>query len=208
MGQPPVPSGSEPARRYRLAGARHAFVVLSAVIAGLWVGPGVSASNFGSIIYQTDPESGAWLANNRTHKIDLNNTTTQTGAAIQWAMENALEPTVINPTLVDDAVHDVQVLDGNFNNFLVAYVTCPPEAETTGSHPNRTCRGQRLRFNLQHMEDYTLQQRRSTACHELGHTVGLRHVADFDADTCMRVNISNRPATYREHDRTMIDSNY
>lgn len=170
--------------------------------------PGAQASNFGSIIYGNDPESGAWLANNRTHKVDLHNTTTETGAAIQWAMANALDPTVMNTVLVDDEVYDVQVRDANYNNFLVVWTSCPPGAATSGSHPNRVCRGQRIRFNLQHMTDYTLKQRRSTACHELGHTVGLRHVSISDAETCMRINVIDRPATYRPHDHSMLESHY
>lgn len=180
---------------------------LSSVI---WLAPlSVQASNFGSIIFGTEPvESGAWLANNRTHKGDLHNTTTEIGAAVQWAMANALEPTLMTAVLVDDEIYDVQIRDGNWDNFLVAWTSCPPSAVTSGSHPNRVCRGQIIRFNLRNMTEYTLKQRRSTACHELRRSVGLRHVSDSDAQTCMRVNIFDRPATYRPHDHSMLESNY
>lgn len=96
-------------------GASLTLLVLSSVI---WIAPlGVQASNFGSIIFGTEPvESGAWLANNRTHKVDLHNTTTEIGAAVQWAMANALEPTVMTAVLVDDEIYDVQIRDGNWDN--------------------------------------------------------------------------------------------
>ena len=168
----------------------------------------VRATNFGSIIYTTNPESGAWLANNRTHEVDLHNTTTEWGAAIQWAMTNALDPTVMNTVLVDGSVYDVRVVDDNYNNFLTAWTSCPPEAQVSGSHPYKVCRGQKIHVNLQNVSGYTVTQRRSLACHELGHTVALRHVDNPDAASCMRVNVINRPTTYSGHDQNMISSNY
>ncbi|MGH2653814.1 MAG: hypothetical protein ACRDHV_05615 [Actinomycetota bacterium] len=100
--------------------------------------------------------------------------------------------------------YDVRVVDDNYNNFLTAWTGCPPEAQVSGSHPNKVCRGQKIHVNLQNVSGYTVTQRRGLACHELGHTVTLRHVDNPGAASCMRVNVTNRPTTYSGHDQNMI----
>lgn len=189
------------------AGHKLAAILLALCFVAL-AGAEALGSNFGSIIYASSINSGAWLANNRTHKVDLHNTTDAVGAAIKWAMDNALGETTINPVLVDGNDYDVRVLDGGYDTWTVAWVSCPPEAQKSGSHPNMVCRGQRLRVNLPHISNYTVKQRRSMACHELGHTVSLRHVAINDAETCMRGNVIDRPTTYRYHDKQMLLDHY
>ena len=163
-----------------------------------------AAQPFGSGLFQTNPESGYWLANGPGHRVDLHNTTTNVGAAIQWAMVNALDnPTVMNVTLWDGENYDVRVVDADYGpSFPAAWVSCPPGGDS-GAHPNKTCYGQKLHWNLN--EGYegtndTLHERRSRACHELGHTVGLGH-APWDADSCMAFALpANRPKTYSNHD--------
>ena len=72
---------------------------------------------------------------------------------------------------------DVLVTDSNygFNNIL-GWVECLPGSATSGSHPYRRCDKQKLRLNGSYASLITTwQARRSLSCHEIGHTVGLRH---------------------------------
>lgn len=104
--------------------------------------------------------------------------------------------------------YDVRVYDDDYgDNNVYGWVECPTTATTGGgtNYPNRWCYGQRLRFNLE--ETYAGYWDTSfgggfVACHELGHTVGLRHEADIFEFGCMQVDtpdfaVSN---TYSEED--------
>jgi len=149
------------------------------------------------------------MANNRTHRVWLHNTTSPIDNAITWAM-NDMDSTVMFLVSGDSDRFDVKVVDGDFGAeiFLVAWTSCPAEAQVSGSHPNKVCKGQKIHFNLPHMSSYTLAERRSAACHELGHTVALDHVWNTESQSCMRGNVIDRGTTYTGHDKSKIDENY
>ncbi len=80
---------------------------------------------------------------------------------------------------------DVWVLNGNYGDTTWwAYGACSTTATFGGSDPDRWCRPQDIFYNITHPSNWdgTLTGRRAVACHELGHTVGLRHVG---SGSCM-----------------------
>lgn len=74
-------------------------------------------------------------------------------------------------------VHDARAFDyayGDTGYWGATY--CPSTSTQGGSDPARWCYPQYIRFNLTYSHKLdSAQERRAIACHELGHTVGLRH---------------------------------
>lgn len=116
-----------------------------------------------------------------------------------------------------DTAPDVAAMDNDYgNNGIAAWVDCP--AANTGigtrnaSPETRWCRGQYLRFNGNAVvrNDYFATGLRTEflACHELGHTIGLRHrnvdgscLATFGAGAL-------RQETLAPHDRLHVNAWY
>lgn len=57
------------------------------------------------------------------------------------------------------------------------YTDCPTKYEGTQAHPNRTCTQSVIELNASRASGPPIN---TLACHELGHSVGLHHVADID----------------------------
>ena len=190
-------------------------VLVAAFATGVVLGAGsdAMASNFGSTAAGGDPVNQVSLANNLHHRVDFKNTTTDVGGAVQWALNNAYPDAGVTWTWVDSDSFDVRVRDfGAGDNGAFAWVNCPDGADEGGTNPNRWCYGQILTWNLYSGYDYandTVQERRSRGCHELGHTFGLRHQLNDDADaTYMRLYNPNRVARLSQHDINHINNNY
>jgi predicted Zn-dependent protease len=83
---------------------------------------------------------------------------------------------------------------------------CAPGAAVVGSAANHTrwCKPQYVKFNEHYVQatgqlDYIL-------CHELGHTIGLRHSGEFNS--CMQTGAFPGPSGTTQHDRDHINSRY
>jgi hypothetical protein len=201
------------------------------VVLALAVGAGLAiaaaparASNFGSIACAIDPfgevRTCVSLANNNVHAVRVGGYGLDEIPFLPYAHDNViayeLDPTDLHAYLDPaDPVPDVWVMDRNYGPGVAAWTECPTNnSGSGGTHPNFWCRGQVVRYNAFFYLSMTgfydnPQQVETIVCHELGHTVGLRHPADtFDPSTCMGAPGQGRPTTYSAHDVAHINSRY
>jgi hypothetical protein len=113
---------------------------------------------------------------------------------------------------------DVVAFSGDYGeNGAAGWVYCPTEA-AQGANPrgDRWCRGQEMHFNVNARYSVFFADdasRDHITCHELGHTVGLRHWGnppqtsgpDVGA-TCMNANTPNGPTGLHEFDTDHINA--
>jgi hypothetical protein len=135
-------------------------------------------------------------------------------AAVRRAMDDVYDPTDL--TMVEDARvtgrTDVIVFAGDYGeNGAAGWVYCPSDAPQ-GVNPSgdRWCRHQELHLNLN--PRYAVffgdeASRNHVACHELGHTVGLRHWGNPPQTsgsqvgaTCMNSNTPDGPTELHAFD--------
>ena len=141
--------------------------------------------------------------------------------AVRRAMRDAYEPTVL--TMIVDRQRtprtDVIVYAGDYGqNGAAGWVHCPRSSpQGTNEHGHRWCRQQRLYFNRNPRYAAYLADaasRMHLACHELGHTVGLRHWGNPPQSvgptrpTCMNVNTPNGPTSLHRWDRQNLNAYY
>ena len=149
------------------------------------------ASNWGSVCDNSiDCVS---LANNQYHAIRFVNLTSsdtpsppndipRMQIAANWAITQYNSTDMVVYRDESDSAPDVWLHDYNYGDTgWVGITRCPTDnSGTGGSHPNRWCRGQLNIYNSYYYWNAsgyydTDYQRRVVTCHEMGHTVGLRH---------------------------------
>lgn len=187
------------ARRHKRStgrtGGRHArargVASLFALMLALPVPSGISyASNFGSECATFNGVATCVsLGNNSVHNFYFGNVEVNQRVAVSWVSLNVYNPTDVNTSETPNADYaDVRVWDSTYGlNNIWGWVDCPSHCPKTGSHPNRTGFRQELRFNLSYPNAFDTQfERRYMACHEFGHTLGLRH--NGNTGSCMYAN--------------------
>ena len=102
------------------------------------------------------------------------------------------------------------------DNGAAGWVNCPPESpQGTNDQGHRWCQRQDLRLNLNPLYAVFFADDASrdyVTCHELGHTVGLRHWGNPPQSsgpvgaTCMNVNTPDGPTDLHPADREHIDA--
>lgn len=169
---------------------RGAIVSSVATLMGvqLMLAPEAWAINFGSTSCGGDPRNCVSLADNAYHSWypsgKLGNQISGIDTATRSSMADYDYWTDLN-TVEHSQSGDVIVGDYNYGfNGAVAWVECRPASQTWGSHPDLRCDNQALRYNADYLSYYsTFTERKSIACEEIGHTVGLQH--RYTDNSCM-----------------------
>jgi hypothetical protein len=210
--------------------SRSVWGVLAALAAVVLVAPPAAATNFGSTTCGTTtsgrPPNCISLANNRYHAVNFRYFGETASSredipgirdATTYVLANVYSPTDLSAYRdEDDSQPDVIMSDFSYSGFpdIAGWVNCPSDnTGQGGSNPNRWCRGQTLTLNSylywvgEGVFD-TAAQRRNVVCHELGHTLGLRHRTDT-TDSCMwKYAGDGAAATLDGHDRAHVNGRY
>lgn len=174
----------------------------------LGAAPVALASNFGSTGNSglTGTTNGVWLTNNRNFYVGRVALTSTYSAAVSSVMTNHYNPTdlivyVSSPSYCDSSSIDACVFDSNFgDNGLNGWNAC--DGPVSGSHPTRRCDTQWVRINT-----YYSPPANRIVCHEVGHSVGLRHTSD--AASCLKRSADGgNSSSLTAHDKGHINANY
>ncbi|HEX2884245.1 MAG TPA: hypothetical protein VHQ42_06710 [Candidatus Limnocylindria bacterium] len=160
------------------------------------------------------------VGDNLVHRVHFDASLTDAlAAAMRRAMADYTAATKL--VLVEDAVltpaTDVIVYSFDYGpNGAAAWVNCPPEApKGINVEGHRWCRHQELHFNLNSSYGAFFaddDSRTHVACHELGHTIGLRHWGNPPETrgpvgaTCMNADTPNGPTTLHADDVAHINA--
>ncbi|HLT62698.1 MAG TPA: hypothetical protein VK020_15960 [Microlunatus sp.] len=203
--------------RFRRGAATAALTLL--LLATLGIAP-AHATNFGSTPCTGTPRTCVNLADNSLHtwypQGTLGNDIPGMATAVQTAMNDYEKNTDIVTQKVQNATTDVTVTDYSYPPYpqFLGWVDCYPSSKTSGSDPNRRCDRQVLRFNAASPSKYwnTAAKRRSLSCHEIGHTLGLRHPSESQggATSCLKTpfNPDKFSQVTSAHDNAHINAHY
>jgi hypothetical protein len=145
---------------------------------------------FGSTACGGTPVNCVSVGNNNQHRVYFNNLTANMSSALTSTMNLDYAPTdLFMVTETVWATRDASANDDYYNlNGAAGWVVCANSSgQGTDVHGHRWCQSS-LYFNFSYGSFFaTAQQRDYMACHELGHTLGLRH----HAGSCMEFRSDN-----------------
>lgn len=156
-----------------------AAIAIGGSIAGHLFGSPTSASNWGSSNCGSNPYLSYCVADDRyfyVYLAGLNRSDIRTENA--FILDDQLDNrTDMIASVVTGSTYDVRAWDNNYGDTGYWGATyCPSGAAQGGTDPLRWCKPQYIRYNVYYSYKYdSVQERRAIACHELGHTAGLRH---------------------------------
>lgn len=168
---------------------------------------GRELGSFGACDRPVNPPRCTSVGNNVRHYVAFDaSLTAELADAMRFALERVYEPTrlVMIEQAAASPLTDVIAFSADYGeNGAAGWVFCPsgrPQGVNDEGH--RWCQGQELHLNLNPRYGIFFDDdgsRRHVACHELGHTVGLRHWGnppETDGPvgaTCMHANTPNGP---------------
>lgn len=180
-----------------------AFGIIVSLVAGV-----AQASNVGSAGTPGTggTTNGVWYTPDRVWNIGKRSLTSTYNTGVEFAVWGEYAPTRLNPaTYVADSCYeypyDVCVYDDDYGDIgLNGWNACA--GATSGVHPSQTCSLQWVRINL-----YYSPPAKRIACHELGHSVGLRHTAD--QASCLKTTASGGTSSdLTPHDIDHLNARY
>lgn len=164
------------------------------------------ATNFGSTSCGGTPTNCISVDYNVYFKVYAVNLLVGTYNATVNSVNDDYQPTDLAASMSTDPDNtDVFVHDDYYGYSVAGWAVCPVGASQGGSHPDRWCIGQEVHYNLNatsYIED--AGSRAYLACHELGHTIGLRHSSD--SGSCMTVNTPDGSSVLTSHDVSHINN--
>lgn len=182
---------------------------LSLILALSWwlvAAPVVMASPFGSgINHACDAHyASQCVADNAGHRVrffDVGNTNLLGATRDQMSYYNSAAGALSMIEVTSNAdVHVQDVAVGPVGWWAATY--CAGSATYGGTDPNRWCRPQILTYNTSY--SVGVAQPYYLACHELGHTVGLRHTSN----SCMESGDTTGLDTVTGHEIGHINARY
>jgi hypothetical protein len=167
-------------------------LALGLALVSLMLVPPASATNFGPV------GGGVRFGNDYRHYFYYQNLGATWSSATTAVRRIALDPTAIDSALTGHSSSDVAVLQVAVDDTWSGHVDCQWDL-------GQVCIHNHIRYNttIKHGSDMS---RQSTACNEIGHTVGLRHPATQERFTCMAS--SRFTNNFDQHDRDHINNHY
>lgn len=185
-------------------------IVLATTFACVIVVLPSQATNFGSqgSTGTSGTTSGVFVANNNVHNVAERNLTATYSDGLTSTIDYDYNdyPAALWTNSWEapscTSAHDVCAYDSSYgNNGLNGWNACAA-SNATGSHPDMVCTQNVMKIN----ETYAPPAWR-IACHELGHTTGLRHTSD--SGSCMKTTSSGGTSkVLTSHDRDHLENEY
>lgn len=166
------------------------------------------ASNFGSTgsTGTAGTTNGVFLSDNRYYEVgrismlSTYSSGVYSAANNQYGLRTDLYATIRSPSSCDFSVQDVCVYDYYYgDNGYQGWNACA--GGVSAPHPDMVCYVQYVKINLSYAPDPE-----AIACHELGHTLGLRHTSS--TSTCLYNPPNSSRRTISSHDIDHINARY